>query len=120
MIVSFHEAMLGTVQYDGSSSDPFPIESGVKQGCVLAPTLFGIFFLVLHYAFYESEDGIFLHTRSDGNLFNLTCLRAKTMVRSVHIRALLFADDATLAVHLKEAPRRLMTGFGAACSEFPS
>ena len=43
MIRSFHDNMQGTVQYDGSSSDPFPINSGVKQGCVLAPTLFGIF-----------------------------------------------------------------------------
>ena len=45
MITSFHEDMQGTVQYDGSTSYPFSIKSGVKQGCVLAPTLFGIFFL---------------------------------------------------------------------------
>ena len=35
--------MKGTVLYDGATSDPFNILSGVKQGCVLAPTLFGIF-----------------------------------------------------------------------------
>ena len=69
MITSFHDDMNGTVQFDGSSSDPFPIKNGVKQGCVLAPTLFGVFFsLLLCYAFRESEDGIFLHTRSDGTL----------------------------------------------------
>ena len=79
MITSFHEDMQGTVQYDGSSSDPFPISSGVKQGCVLAPTLFGIFFsLLLSYAFNQSEDGVYLHTRSDGSLYNLRRLRAKT------------------------------------------
>lgn len=43
MIESFHEDMLGTVQYDGSFSDPFPVKIGVKQGFVLASTLFGIF-----------------------------------------------------------------------------
>ena len=60
MITSFHDDMNGTVQFDGSSSDPFPIKNGVKQGCVLAPTLFGVFFsLLLRYAFRESEDGIF-------------------------------------------------------------
>ena len=36
MITSIHEGMQGTVQYDGSSMDPFPIRNGVKQGCILA------------------------------------------------------------------------------------
>ena len=37
-ITSFHEDMHGTVHYVGSLSKSFPIHSGVKQGCVLAPT----------------------------------------------------------------------------------
>ena len=44
MIVSFHLDMCGTVQFDGSCWEPFPIKNGEKQGCVLAPTLFGILF----------------------------------------------------------------------------
>ena len=87
MITSFHDDMNGTVQFDGSSSDPFPIKNGVKQGCVLAPTLFSVFFsLLLWYAFRESADGIFLHTRSDGNLFNLASpgKTASEMQRSYH------------------------------------
>ena len=119
MIMSFHDGMMGTVQYDGSSSDPFPIKSGVKQGCVLAPTLFGIFFsLLLRYAFHESDDGIFLHTRSDGNLFNLARLRAKTKVQQVLIREVLFADDAALTSHSEEALQRLISRFADACKEF--
>ena len=56
MVVSFHENMKGTVVYNGSTSEPFPVCSGVKQGCVLAPTLFGIFFsLLLSYAFDSSS-----------------------------------------------------------------
>ena len=43
-IASFHEDMKGTVSFDGEISDPFPIKNGVKQDCVLAPTLFVIFF----------------------------------------------------------------------------
>ena len=81
LVSSFQEDMKvkGTVLCDRSSSAVFPIQSGVKQGCVLAPTLFGIFFsLLLLYAFSESEDGVFLHTRSDGKLFNLSRLRAKS------------------------------------------
>ena len=47
IVKSFHDNMKGTVLYDGATSDPFNILSGVKQGCVLAPTLFGIFFATL-------------------------------------------------------------------------
>ena len=43
IVKSFHDDMKGTVLYDGATSDPFTILSGMKQGCVLAPTLFGIF-----------------------------------------------------------------------------
>ena len=54
IMTSFHEEMQGTVQLYGSSSEHF--KSGVKQGCVLAPTLFGILFsLLLGYAFKENE-----------------------------------------------------------------
>ena len=37
--------MNGKVQLDGSLSGPFDIYIGVKQGCVLDPTIFMIFFL---------------------------------------------------------------------------
>ena len=41
MIESFHADTKGTVQFNGSFSEPFEIRSGVQQGCVLAPMLFG-------------------------------------------------------------------------------
>ena len=40
LIESFHSNMKGTVQFNSSFSEPFDIRNGVKQGCVLAPTLF--------------------------------------------------------------------------------
>ena len=58
--------MKGTVVFDDSTSDAFNINSGVKQGCVLAPTLFGVFFaLMLKDAFGSATEGIYLRTRSD-------------------------------------------------------
>ena len=57
IIRSFHD-MRATVQYEGSMSEPFDVKSGVKQGCVLAPTLFSIFFsIVLKHAFGTSTEG---------------------------------------------------------------
>ena len=46
-VKSLHTNTKATVQHDGIVSDSFTIKSGVKQGCVLALTLFGIFFSML-------------------------------------------------------------------------
>lgn len=43
----FNENMNGTVVFDGPTSDSFNIQSGVKHGCVLEPTVFGILFIVM-------------------------------------------------------------------------
>ena len=44
LIQSFHQGMQARDQFDDDISDSFPIRQGVKQGCVLAPTLFGLYF----------------------------------------------------------------------------
>lgn len=112
LVTSFHVDMKGTVQFNGSSSEPFSINSGVKQGCVLAPTLFGIFFaMLLKHAFGASTEGIYLRTRSDGNLFNLSRFKAKTKVRDRLIRDMLFADDAAVVTHTQEELQTLMNRF---------
>ena len=119
IIKQFHENMQGTVHFNGAKSEAFPVSSGVKQGCVLAPTLFSIFFSVLlRYAFKDSTDGIWLHTRADGGLFNIARLRAKTKTAEVLIRELLFADDAALIAHSEIGLQKLVTSFSNACKEF--
>ena len=120
IVKSFHDDMKGTIVHDGSSSEPFDIRSGVKQGCVLAPTLFGIFFAVLlKQAFGDTTEGIYLHTRMDGNLFNLTSLlKAKTMIGTCKVRDFLFADDAAIATHDESSLQHLMNRFSEACQQF--
>ena len=44
MVRQFHDGMLAWVQNDGEFSDPFPVTNGVKQGCVLASTVFSMMF----------------------------------------------------------------------------
>ena len=47
LMIQHHEGQEGQVKHNGSLSGSFPISSGVKQGCVLAPTLFSIFFSIM-------------------------------------------------------------------------
>ena len=44
LIRSLHDDMKATVIFNVTLSEPFAVESGVKQGDVLAPTLFALFF----------------------------------------------------------------------------
>ena len=119
VIQAFHDGMRGTVQFNGTMSESFPIQNGVKQGCVLAPTLFGIYFAVmLSQAFDNSNEGVYLHSRSDGKLFNIARLRAKTKIRRVLVRELLFADDAALVSHTESGLQALVNSFSDACSNF--
>lgn len=111
--------MRGSVCCDGKTSEAFPICSRVKQGCVLAPTLFGTFFsLLLSFAYDSSHEGVYLHSRADGKLFNLAHLRSKTKCSSVLPREMLFADDAALASHTETGLQQFVNRFSCACKEF--
>ena len=107
MITSFHEDMQGTIQYYGS---PFPIQERSEVGLRPWPKHSSAFSSPYSrsYAFNKSEDGIHLHIRSDGNLVNLSRQRARTKVRRVLIREMLFADDAALTAQTEEALQKLI------------
>ena len=56
-----HEGQQGQVKHNGSLSGSFPISNDVKQGYVLAPTLFSIFFsIMLREAKKDLPDGIYI------------------------------------------------------------
>ena len=88
--------MLARVQNDGKFSDSFPVTNGVKQGCVLASTLFSMMFsAMLTDAFQDGDNGIPIKYmyRFDGKLFNLRRLQAKSTVQTGVLDEFLFADD---------------------------
>lgn len=67
-----HNGMQAQVATNGEFSNAFPIKNGVKQGCVVAPILFGIFFAqMLKEALSSMEEGIYIKFRTDGGAFNL-------------------------------------------------
>ena len=81
--------------------------------------VFGIFFsLLLKHAFKSSTEGVYLHSRSDGHLSNISRLRAKSKTRTVNIRDLLYADDAALVSHSEDELQRLLDRFSNSCDQF--
>ncbi len=74
--------MMVKVLDDGDESEAFPVTSGVKQGCDLAPTLFSmVISAMLTDAFHDCQDGLHIRFRADGGLFNLRRLKAVTKVK---------------------------------------
>ena len=118
MFRSSYDSMKVTVQYEGNMSEPFDTKSGMKQGCILAPTLSGILSsLLLKHILGTATEGLYLDTRSDGRLFNFARLRAKTKVYEITIKDLLFADDTAVTTHTVQELQILMDRFSQACKD---
>jgi len=119
IIKSFHEGMMARVVDKGSVSDPFVITNGVKQGCVMAPILFGIVIAYLvRDAMSRVNDGIDIRFRCDGGLFNLRRLKSRTKTQYYIIKELLFADDCALVAHDVIQAQRLMDAFADSAKKF--
>ncbi|KAI8487939.1 hypothetical protein Bbelb_343870 [Branchiostoma belcheri] len=83
----------------GDKSDPFPVCTGVRQGCVIAPVIFNLFLAAVMLAAKKNinpEDCINLTYRLDGSLFNLRRLKAPARVKHETILELQYADDAAI------------------------
>ena len=109
------DGMGATVIDNGDTSDSFPVTNGVKQGCVLAPTIFSIVFAaMLHDASHDNDDGIQQKYRTDGGVFNIRRLKAKTKVKVATLRELLFADDCNTETEMQQC----VNHFSRACDNF--
>ena len=104
----FHDGMLARVQNDGEFSDPFPVTNGVKQGCVLASTVFSMMFsAMLTDAFQDGDRGILIRYCFDGKLFNLRRLQAKSKVQTEVLDEFLFADDMAKGAPTEEKMQKV-------------
>ena len=121
LIRSFHDEIEVSVNVGGTLTDPFKVETGVKQGDLLAPTLFSVFFsIVLNDAFRDCNQGIYIRYRSSGKLFNIRRFAAKTKVvfALAIVRNLLYADDCDLVAHTESDMQCFMDRISEACRAF--
>nr|VZH97592.1 unnamed protein product [Spirometra erinaceieuropaei] len=69
MVRQLHDGMMARVTDNGAVSEAFAVTNGVKQGCVLAPTLFSLMFsAMLMDAYRDERPGIRIAYRTDGHL----------------------------------------------------
>ena len=59
MVRQFHYGMQARVQNDGEFFEPFEVTNGVKQGCVMAPTLFSMVFLPCSWMLFRTVTLVF-------------------------------------------------------------
>ena len=110
-----HEGMKGCVLNDGDQSGPFNINTGVKQDCVIAPTLFSIFLAAfISLAAVDQANGVGIICRTDGELFNMRRLKAKTKVKATSIVYLQYADDCAIAAHTGADQQNTLDAFSQA------
>jgi len=119
MISELHRNMKARFTFNGTLSDEISIDNGVKQGDILAPTLFSIYFsALLSYAFSDCDSGVYIKFRTTRKLFNLRRFEAKTKVCDALVRELLYADDADFVAHSETEMQLMMDRFSHACDAF--
>nr|VZI38913.1 unnamed protein product [Spirometra erinaceieuropaei] len=119
MVRQLHDGMMARDTDNGAVSEAFAVTNGVKQGCVLAPTLFSLMFsAMLMDAYRDERPGIRIAYRTDGHLLNQRRMNIQSRVSTATVHELLFADDCALNATSEEEMQRSMNLFSAACENF--
>ena len=75
----------------------------MKQGCVVAPTLFSIFIAAVTQIIKdELPPGVSITYRTDGGVFNLNRLRARTKTSNTSLIEFQYADDNAVCALMEE------------------
>ena len=119
LITALHSDMNARVSLKGELGDPFGVKNGVKQGCVLAPTLFSIYLsIVLKHAFKDHKKGVLIQSRPGADLFNVKLFKSVRKRKEVLIRELMFADDTAFVSHSPEDAQDIITRFSRSAKAF--
>nr|VZI13316.1 unnamed protein product [Spirometra erinaceieuropaei] len=117
MVRQLHDGMMARVTGNGAVSEAFAVTNGVKQGCVLAPTLFSLMFSAMLMDVYRDEHPrIRIAYRTDGHLLNNRRMNFQSRVSTATVHEL--AGDCALNTTSEKEMQRSMDLFSAACENF--
>ncbi|BHF70605.1 hypothetical protein SprV_0301365800 [Sparganum proliferum] len=118
MVRQLHDGMMARVTANGAVSEAFAVTNGLKQGCVLAPTLLSRMFSAMLMDAYRDERPpvIRIAYRTDGLLLNQRWMHFQSRVSTTTVHELVFADDCGLNTTSEEEMQRSMDLFSAAAA----
>ncbi|BHF70996.1 hypothetical protein SprV_0401405000 [Sparganum proliferum] len=120
MMRQLHDGMMMRVTDNGAVSETFAVANGVKQGCVLAPTLFSLMYSAMLMDAYRDErpPGIRIAYRTKGHLLNQRRMHFQSRVSTTTVHELLFAADCALNTTSDEEMQRSMDLFSVPFENF--
>ena len=114
IIEALYSNTSAAVRTYGKISDHFSVSSGVKQGCVLAPTLFNLYFdsVIRHVITDHQPDvGVCLSYLLDADLVG----NRKKLTSEVSVSDLEYADDMALISDSYESLSSLLKSLDSSC-----
>jgi hypothetical protein len=83
LLRNIHDGSMASVRINVELSEPFALNCGLKQGSVLAPKIFNIFFAAIIGEFHKrlAAHGVKIFYRIDGQVLNPQQLQAVTKVK---------------------------------------
>nr|VZI43728.1 unnamed protein product [Spirometra erinaceieuropaei] len=116
---TLYDGMMTRVTDSGHVSEAFAVTTRVKQGCVLASTLFTLMFSVMLMNVHRDErPGIRIAYRTDGRLVNQWQTYFQSRVSAASFHELLFVVDCALNATSEGEMQRSMDIFAVACDNF--
>ena len=113
LVRDLYTGCTGRVRVDNAISDPFPIGTGVRQGCALSPLLFSTFIdAVIRDALppdVTQQAGYQVGVELNGRLTQPSHPTNAARVHTLTVADLLYADDAALIARSKTSLTLLLT-----------
>ena len=116
IIRTLHNNTTAAVRSYGKISNPFPVSVGVKLGCVLAPTLFNLFFdaaIRLAITNYHPAAGLCLSYLLDADSVG----NRKSLTSEVSVSDLEYADEMALISDSQEGITTLLETLDSTCHQ---